>query len=365
MKWTLLRRGGLCASLLALTGCYTLKQGTSQLKLIFQRRPITDVIAEGSEKPERIAKLKVVAPVLEYVREKIGLTPGGSYETYIALKGPSVTYVVQAAEKRRLNFKTWWFPVIGSQPYLGFFDEEDAKEFRQEMIDKGYDTTLGGVQAFSLLGFFPDPLYSSMLDNNDIAELVEVLIHECVHRTVYVGGFSAFNENLADFVAKRATVAFLNDHPELGQDVGTYQGRYIKTLAAQARFKSFLVDAKKELEDFYDAAAKDPRLADEQVFLEERKKKFDMLADRYLQHMGGAQEGTGYQWAFRKGRINNATVLGYSLYEAKQAPFEKALEAAGGDLKAFMKNLGECLRKAPESEDELWSKVESCKGGAG
>ena len=347
---------------LVLTGCYTIAQGYYQTKLILKRRSIDDVLKEKNEKPDRLEKLKIVPAVLEFARQEIGLTTGKSYQSYIGLEGPSVTYVVQAAEKRRLKFKTWWFPIVGRQPYLGFFVQKDAAQFRQKMVDQCYDTTLGGVQAFSLLGYFPDPVYSSMLDNKEIPDIVEVLIHENVHRTLYVPQFYTFNENLADFVAKRATVLFLEKHPELKQDIKKYQETYSKTIAAQGRFKEFLIVAKKQIEDFYSEAEKDPRWADETLFLEERKKKFDALAEAYQKHMNGIQEGTGYAWAFRKGYINNATILGYSLYEARQTPFEKALENAQGNLKTFLQNLAVCFNTEAKNEAELWQRVENCKG---
>lgn len=343
------------------TGCYTVQQGYHQARLFLRREPIDEVLARGKETPERLRKLSLVPGVLGFARDRVGLETGASYTHYIALDGPSVTYVVQAAEKRALRFRSWWFPVVGSQPYLGYFVRESAVAKRDELVKEGYDTTLGGVQAFSLLGYFPDPLYSSMLDGNETPDLVEVLLHECLHRTVYVADFSAFNENLADFVAKRATSLWLSEHPDQG-DVKAYEERYRRTLAAQGRFKGFLVDAKERLEDFYARAKDDAALRDDTAFAAAREKEFDAIAAAYLAHMGGTEEGTGYEWAFRKGRINNAVILGYSLYEAKQAPFERAFEAAGGDVRRFVANMKRCLGdgRAPSGEDELWRRVEEC-----
>jgi len=292
----------------------------------------------------------------------VGLETGGSYQQYISLEGKSVTTIVQAAPKRELSFKTWWFPVVGSQPYLGYFDIKDARKKREELVNEGYDTSLGGVQAFSLLGYFPDPLYSSMLDGNDPPGLVEVLLHECLHRTVYVPDHSAFNENLADFVAKKAAVLYLAEHPDVG-DVKAYEGKYLRFLDAQQAFKPFLVQAKARVEEFYEQAKRDPALSSDEAFLESRAKMFDSIADAYKTHMAGREQGTGYAWAFRKGEINNAVILGYSLYEAKQEPFEKAYVAAGSDVRTFVRNVKACLEGSkPKDEEDLWRRVEECKG---
>ncbi|MCA2960677.1 MAG: aminopeptidase [Silvanigrellales bacterium] len=359
---------GLTLTSVLCTGCYTVSQGIQQAKLIWKRQPLDTVLAEGTERPERLAKLKVVPRILSFGRERVGLETGKSYTHYIPLEGTSVTTVVQAAEKRALRLKTWWFPIVGSQPYLGYFRREDAQKKRDELKAEGYDTTLGGVQAFSLLGYFPDPLYSSMVDGNSLPELVELLLHECLHLTLYVPNHSAFNENLADFVAKRATAVFLRENPEgegnVEDTVRDYEQSYVRTLAAQSAFKEFLVAAKAELEAFYLAAESDARLrSDDAAFDAARNAKFDALSERYLIHMAGREQGTGYAHAFRKGAFNNAVLLGYSLYEAKQAPFEKAFAAAGKDVRLFVRNLKSCLEgKHFENEDALWKKVEECRG---
>lgn len=361
MKWFAPMAASSAAFLFS--GCYTAQQGFSQARLILRRQPLESVLEKATEPAERLEKLRVVPKVLAYARDSVGLDIGKSYTQYIALEGPSVTYVVQAAEKRRLAFKTWWFPIVGSQPYLGFFKREDALTFREKMVKEGFDTTLGGVEAFSLLGYFPDPLYSSMLDGNDTPELIEVLIHECVHRTLYIPNYSAFNENLADFIAKKATARFLRLHAELGKNADAYELKYLRFLKAQTRFKEFLGRARTSLEEFYryaeslESGLKD----DDAAFLLARAKKFDTLADEYKAFMAGAAEGTGYAYAFSKGKINNAVVLGYSLYEAKQEPFEKAYAAAQGELPKLMANLARCLEKTAASEDELWSRVEECR----
>jgi predicted aminopeptidase len=347
-----------------LSGCYTVSQGYHQARLLLKREPLEDVIERGRETPERIAKLKLVPRVLAYGRERVSLDTGSSYTKYVSLDGPSVTYVVQAAQKRSLRFKTWWFPLIGSQPYLGYFERASALEKRDALVAEGYDTSMGGVQAFSMLGYFPDPLYSSMVDGNDVPGLVEVLLHECLHRTVYVPNHSAFNENLADFVAKRATSAFLRDNADVGGFEGAkaYEASHARTLTAQGAFKEFLLRAKADLEAFYAAAERDPALVEEGAFLAARQAKFDSLADAYTAHMAGRDKGTGYERVFKKGAINNAVVLGYSLYEAKQAPFEVAFAAAGEDVGRFVMNMKACLDgESFDTEEALWKRVEGCK----
>ena len=347
-------------STIFLTGCYSIKQGIGQVSLFLKQEPIDEVISENKETADRINKLKVVKPVLEFAKNEIGLTPGKSYQKYVALKEPYVTWVVQAANKRELELKTWWFPFVGTQPYLGYFKKESALKERENLINDGYDTVTGGVSAFSLLGYFPDPLYSSMLDNANMAQFIETLIHESVHRTLYIPNYYSFNENLADFIAKRATTQYLNLHPELKLDSNIYIEDYNKNMVAQKKFQEYLINVKKNLNLFYENAKQNSEFKSDQIFLSERDIKFNKIAIEYKSFMNGVEIGTSYENSFQKGRINNAVILSYSVYESKQEPLEIALKSAGGNLKKLLKNLEICLSVSPKNEDDLWKSVVNC-----
>lgn len=347
-------------SALLFSGCYSFEQGYGQVSLFLKQKPIETVIQENKETKDRIDKLKLVNPVLEYAKSEIGLTPGKSYQKYISLDSPYVSWIVQASDKRTLKLKTWWFPIVGKQPYLGFFDKDKALKQRELLISEGYDTVTGGVSAFSLLGYFPDPLYSSMLDQYSITEFIETLIHESVHRTIYVPNYYSFNENLADFIAKRATTQFLKLHPELNQDSNKYIEEYKKHREAQKKFQEYLLKVREELNNFYSIAQSNDEFKNESIFLSEREIKFNQISKDYKTFMNGVDIGTSYEYSFQKGKINNAVILGYSIYEAKQEPLEKALQNAGGNLKQMLKNLEVCLSKSPQDEADLWQKVEGC-----
>jgi predicted aminopeptidase len=347
--------------LTSITGCYSFEQGVGQISLFVNQEPIEEVIDANKEPSERIEKLQVVKPVLEFAKNEIGLSPGKSYQKYVPLNSPYVTWVVQAAEKRSLKLKTWWFPFVGDQPYLGFFNKESALKEREKLVKEGFDTVTGGVSAFSLLGYFPDPLYSSMLDQYTMPQFIETLIHESVHRTLYVPNYYSFNENLADFIAKRATSQFLDLHPELKQDSKKYIEEYKKNMIAQKKFQEYLIKLKKELDQFYEHAKHNSEFENDQKFLEEREAKFNQISADYKTFMNGLEKGTSYENVLQNGKINNALILGYSIYEANQAPLEVALKSSGGFLKKLLKNLEICLSGSPKDEEDLWSRVENCQ----
>ena len=343
-----------------LNGCYTLTQGFEQARLFARRVPLESVLKEAAEKPERIEKLKLVPEVLQFAESKLGLTPGSSYKHYISLDRPVLSYVVQAAEKRKLKLKTWWFPIVGAQPYLGYFDKAKAAHFQKTLVAEGYDTVMGGVQAFSLLGYFPDPVYSSMVDGNTRFEFVELLFHETLHRTIYVPNAYTFNENLADFVARNATVLFLRQNPGGDAEAQRYLTLEAKVHEARQEFREFLKVARSELDAFY----AQPELKDlsEEKFIDLRKAKFAELSNQFQQRAGEKIKGTQYATFFQPERFNNATFLAASVYESRQEPFEKLLERLGSDLAKFTQVIRACVADAKESEAEVWDSVMQCKG---
>jgi predicted aminopeptidase len=343
------------------TGCYTVKAGYYQLRLLSRREPIADVVRERRESAERLAKLAEVPGVVDFARGQLGLTPGKSYTTYVPVEGGTLQWLVEAAERRRLKRKSWWFPLVGAQPYLGFAKREDADALIRELQADNYDTKLGRVQAFSMLGYLADPVYSTMLDDNSLPELVEVLIHEMVHATIYIPNFPVFNENVATFIAGRGTQAFFGRYPRSDVSVAVLAADYQRHLEAQRLFQRFLKEARRELNRFYEMAERMREWENDELFLKERQQVFDGLAEKYWKQVGSAAAGTWYEHAFAKGRINNAVVLGYSLYEARQEPFSELLEAVSGDLKRLVSVLRECAKEPPEREEEIWDRLSECR----
>ena len=65
----------------------------------------------------------------------------------------------------------------------------------------GLDTHVAGVEAYSTLGWFADPLLSSMLRRND-EQLAALVFHELAHQQLYLPGDTAFNESYATFVER-------------------------------------------------------------------------------------------------------------------------------------------------------------------
>lgn len=355
------KNSGILFSAVLFSGCYTVKQGYHQARLLTRARSISTVLQEKLETPERLEKLRRVPQILAFAENSLGLIPGNSYRSYVSLREPAVTYVVQAASKRKLEQKTWWFPVVGKQPYLGFFTRSDAEEFQRSLVEEGFDTSLGGVQAFSMLGYFSDPVYSSMLDGNSIAELAEVLIHEIAHSTLYVAGYPSFNENFANFVGVKGAAQFLDANPDIGLNSQTYLSEVERNGNAQKRFGEYLRLVKLRLEKFYERAqGNNGNRMEEQEFLRIRESEFASISKDYSVFMNGVEKGTSYERSFAQGRVNNAVVLGYALYEAHSDLFERIFALSRGDVREFLKVVKSCVEGKHDSEEALWQRVRSC-----
>ncbi len=314
-------------SLGLLSSCYVTKQAYRQAGLLLDRQPIETVLAQGKLSKTDDQKLRFTKSVLAYASDQ-GLKTKGAYEQFVGVNGPALTYTVQAARPFEMSLKTWWFPIVGQVPYLGYFDRSDRDDEAKALEQDGYDVYRGAATAFSSLGWFSDPIYQSMLKRSD-AELAHLLFHELTHRTLWLKDGVEFNENLAEYVASRLTTDFFtslgrqNELREFQEIMEDYEA--MRPWLRQLR--DDLVQNFKATEGQSLAAR---ALAKEQILaLAIRKKPVFKRMDFV---------GSG-PW-------NNARILGASLYAPDTAKFERAAQCltlrsgrmtAGGFLKALEK----------------------------
>jgi len=193
--------------LTSLSGCYLLEQTCGQLDLRFNQVEIDKAIQEA-ENPDIKNQLREVRSIKLFAEKNLLLQETGNYTGYYHTEQAGITFVVTASPKDKLEPYTWWFPVIGSVPYKGFFDKADAIKLEQELKSEGYDTWLFAAPAYSSIGWFKDPITTPMLKKG-LYYLVDTIIHEMVHVTLYVNDQGDFNEQLAVFVAHKGTIEYL------------------------------------------------------------------------------------------------------------------------------------------------------------
>ena len=288
-------------SALLVSGCgqvsYVARQGWHQLRLLRARQPVERVLRRPDLSDDWREKLVIAQLARRYGEEVLGLRQTAAYTTFLDTGGRPLAWNLSACPKDRLQPKTWRFPLVGEVPYLGFLDENEARLARRQLEEHGYDTELRGVNAWSSLGWFADPLTSGMLEDN-LARLSEIIFHELTHSTIFIRGQVAFNESLAVFVGGQAALAFLRQllGPLSPEALG-----YEETLRRQSRFVALLQELYGKLELLY--ASKLPYA--EKVH--QREAHFRWAQERYRQLFPDPSH-----WGrFARGPLNNAVLLNY------------------------------------------------------
>jgi predicted aminopeptidase len=284
---------------------YVAQAARGQLAIAGEARPLAEAVRDP-ETPEPARRLLAAVPAVKAWAQRQGLTPTRSYERYADLGRPAAVWVVQACPPLALEPKRWSFPVVGTVPYLGFFDEGAARRYARELEQGGLDVDVRTASAFSTLGWFRDPVLSTMLGRGDAAlgELADVVLHESVHATVYVKDQSAFDESLASFVADRLTpdlVAALRgrDAPEVAAWVAAHRRERERLARLHAAYE--------ELDAVYRSPAPEP---------EKLAAKARVLG-RVEAELGARRP------------LNNAALAGHRAYDASAGGFERLFQACG------------------------------------
>ena len=333
--------------LVTCTGCgdllYFSKLGWHQGSIAFHSVPVQDVL-----KDERVAldikfKVRLVQEVKHYGEETLGLKKTKSYSEFLEVRG-AILYVVTACEKDKLQLHSWNFPIVGNVTYRGFFTQEDALNEKRSLEGKGYDSFLQKASAYSTLGWFRDPIFSSMLGSSDAA-LTNLILHEMTHATIYVKGHTDFNEQVATFVGNQGAVDFLSEW------YGPRSSEVEEALAYQSDdllFSQWIDQACRRLSGFY--AREIPRE-------EKLKGREDIF--RSIQEQFKGMEGefkTDTYGGFEKFELNNAVLLAHQQYIHRLEKFETLFAHLGGSLRKvveFLKKI-KTTEKDPASFLDRW-----------
>lgn len=327
-------KAALLALALTLNGCYYVKSAYRQMSLLSQRVPFEKALERPDLSDEEKRKIRLAQEVMIFAEEKLGLKSGGNYTSFVALDRPYVTYVVSAAPKWELRHHTWDFPIIGKAPYKGYFDERDAKAEEESLRKKDLDTFLRGVSAYSTLGWFRDPLLSSMLRYKD-HDLVNTLIHETVHATLFIKNNADFNERLATFMGNWGTDLFYKSKE--GTDSETVR-RIHDENRDEKLFAEFISKELRLLESWY----REQTEKDEEI----RKKRIREIQDRFVTELKPRLKSRQYE-RFPELELNNARLLVYRTYLQDLSDFEKLAEKLGGDFGKFLEAV-KSLEKNPD-----------------
>ncbi len=221
LKWVFVGLGIVMAAIVATPfGRYILRAGWEEAKILARRQPIEEVITDSSISPALRDRLRLVLEARQFAVDSLVLTAGESFTTFAQLDRDTLVLVLSAAYRDRLEAYRWWFPIVGRLPYKGFFRTADALRMRDDFAARGFDTYLRPASAFSTLGWFNDPLLSTTV-RADSASLVNTVIHELSHNTLFVAGNAEFSESFASFIGARGAETFFRSRglASLAEDV--------------------------------------------------------------------------------------------------------------------------------------------------
>jgi predicted aminopeptidase len=339
---------GTAAVLLSSDVRYILRAGMAEAGILWRRRPIVAVVGDSATDFATRGKLLLVLAARSYAAESLALAVGETFTTYSTVDRDTLVLVLSASRRDRLVPYMWRYPIVGRVPYKGFFDFALAAREARRLERAGLDTYVRPSNAFSTLGWFNDPLLSTVVEEDSV-ELASTVIHEVTHNTLFVRGHVDFNESFASFVGYRGAEAFFRSRGQV---------RLAERAAARwrdevrlSRFFAFLVD---RLNVLYVSGMSGVALeaARDQVF----RQAADDLAGR----LAPTFETIDARRLARR-PLNNAVVLAMQVYLTRLGDFDRALEESGGDLRSAVRRV---VTRAAKLADPWASLSDSLAAGS-
>ena len=314
-----------------LTSCESMKfysqsvAGHSQVLL--KQEPIVAVLNDPKTDPKVSAKLKLVEQARVFGIKELKLPNNGSYQQYVDIERPYVVWNVVATKAYEIRPIKHCFPVAGCVPYRGYFNKPAAEAYGRELRNKGYDVIVIGAPAYSTLGWFADPVLSTMLRRSDLG-LVGLIFHELAHQEVYAEGDAAFNESFATTVERVGVRQWLATFK--GGEYSKEVLEHWQQRGKEAEVVKLILEHRKKIQNAYQAIP----ATDTKALAAAKKAGFDALRADYLELRRKGGGTTGYDRWFKK-PMNNASLVLFGAYHGFVNAFERLLEESNGDWTVF------------------------------
>lgn len=314
-----------------LNGCYYTQLVTGQMHVLQAREPVAKVVDDPERDPvlrEHLAKSQAART---FASEHLKLPDNQSYRRYADLKRPFVVWNVFATPEFSLDPVTYCFPVAGCVAYRGYYSQGAARGDAALKRQQGMDVFVSGVEAYSTLGWFDDPILNSMLNWGD-ERLATLIFHELAHQRFYVKDDTEFNESFASFVEQEGT-----------RQWRAYQGLPPANeagLQQRDQFIGLILQTRQRLQQLY----LQPLSATE---MRQRKAaEFERMRSQYRE-LRDQQWGANNRYdAWINAPMNNAKLLPFGLYDQWVPAFAALFKHTGGDWAKFYSEV-ETLGKLP------------------
>jgi predicted aminopeptidase len=299
------------------SGCYYLHLASGQWRILRASRGIDDVLSDPATSDDLRRQLELVQEARAFAAE-LGLDVEEQYTSYVPWPGDGIVTSVVATRPGEVEPAGFEFPIVGHVPYKGFFDPALAEQEAQGLRERGLDVCVLPVPAYSTLGWLADPITDPMLRNGD-AYLVETVIHELVHATVFFADQADFNEGIANFIGQEGAVRFYERRGD---------GERIRAkVADDRRIQRALLAFRERVASLY---AEQPAGPDR----DERRAELEVQARNALAALPLVTRDTDV--LAEGARLNDACLSIAATYAADLPRYEERLRTLGGDLSALI-----------------------------
>ncbi|MFZ5937638.1 aminopeptidase [Pseudomonas sp. HS6-2] len=321
-----------------LNGCSTVgyygQLAEGQWQLLRAHQPVDKVIADPASSPRLRARLEHAEAARVFASEQLKLPDNRSYRLYADLQRPYVVWNVFATPELSLQPVTHCFPIAGCVAYRGYYRQGAARGEAALMRQQGLDVYVSGVEAYSTLGWFDDPILSSMVAWGD-ERLATLIFHELAHQRFYVQDDTEFNESFATFVEQEGTRQWraARGLTAIGEDQSQQRDQFTRlVLASRERLQAIYAGP---LDDAHKRAAK--------------QAEFERLRSEYKQVRDSQWNGDKRYDAWIYAPLSNAKLLPFGLYDQWVPAFAAVFREVGGDWARFYERV-EQLGRLPAVE---------------
>ena len=278
------------------------------------------------EKVDDAEFVRLTADIRAFAMDELGLSQSKNYTRYVEIDRDYLAAIVSASAKDSFKRHEWNYPIVGRMPYKGFFNIDGARKEKNNLEKKGLDVWIRGVDAFSTLGWFRDPLYSYMRKYSP-DRLADLIIHELVHSTVFIKGHINFNEELAEFIGSEGARLYMEKR--YGIESEEYK-TMLRSKEDNKKYVAFINELIAELDVIYsnNTLNSEEKLIQKEQIIIASKKRFE--SDYEMRFTSDQYK------SFIELAVNNAYLELFRLYYTEDNFYQDLFERSGRDLPAFI-----------------------------
>ena len=288
-----------------------------------------------------------------FAAKDLKLPVDGHYEKYADVHRPFVVWNVEAAPEFSLEAEDLVVSVCRQPGVSRLLFRNGARRATRRAAEEGLRRLCGGVEAYSTLGWFKDPVLNTFIFDAE-PDLAETIFHELGHQRVFARGDTDFNEAFATTVGQEGARRWLRakgDQAGLREISGrapahrairapdrrTRASDWRRSTATSGRTQAKL------------KAAKKPRATPPEELRRQKQHLLDRLRSEYAQLKAQWGGNTEYDdWFARP--LNNAQLNSVAAYYDLVPGFERLLAQNGGDLEKFYEAVDRLARRAKKRD---------------